>query len=138
MAALILDNLDEDATCVNAKKLLRSFHRLERVAGRKLTALQSPKINWMPQLKSIENHNEERIYQRLVAQEEVPAVLTAIGSLDEDSQAIINGQYIKHNWSNVAMADELGMSNSTFDNAKKAAVIAFAEAFYYEELLVFT
>lgn len=134
---MILDNLDEDATCAKAKKLLRSFHRFERVAGRKLTVLQSPRMDGMPRTQSIENHNEERIYQRLVAQEEVPAILAAIETLDEDSQIIINGQYIKHNWSNVAMADELRMSRSTFNSAKKAAIVAFAEAFYYEELLVF-
>lgn len=126
---MILDNLDEEATCANAKKLLRSFHRMERMAGRTLTALQSSKMDGIPRTPSIENHNEERIHQRLIAEQEFKAILVAVNSLDDDSRSIINGQYILHSWSNIRMADELGMSSTTFDNAKKAAIIAFAELF---------
>ena len=134
---MILDNLDKDATCARAKKLLRSYHSLKRIAGRELTVLQSPTMNGMPQNQSVDNHNETRIQERLIAAEEVPAILNAVALLDDDSRAIIDGQYIKGNLSNVEMAYEMNMAKSTFDKAKKKAIIVFAEAFQYEELLVF-
>ena len=134
---MILDNLDRDATCARAKKLLRSYHSLKRIAGRELTALQSPAMNGMPQNHSVDNHNETRIQERLIAAEEVPAILNAVALLDDDSRAIIDGQYIKGNLSNVEMAFKLNMTKSTFDRIKKEALISFAEAFDYEELLRF-
>lgn len=134
---MILDNLDKDATCARAKKLLRSYHSLKRIAGRELTVLQSPAMNGMPRSQSVDNHNEQRIQERLIAAEEVPAILNAVATLDADSRAIITGQYIQGNLSNVEMAYELHMAKSTFDRVKKDAIVMFAEAFDYEELLVF-
>ena len=134
---MILDNLDKDATCARAKKLLRSYHSLKRIAGRELTVLQSPTMNGMPRSQSVDNHNEQRIQERLIAAEEVPAILNAVALLDDDSRAIIDGQYIKDNLSSVAMATKLGMASTTFSKAKKKALICFAEAFDYEELLAF-
>ncbi|ANK66909.1 hypothetical protein AYR55_03835 [Loigolactobacillus backii] len=134
---MILDNLDEDETCDKAKRLLKNYRRLRRIAGRKLTVLQSPAMTGMPHSQSIDNNNEHRIQERLIAEEEVPAILRAVASLDEVSQTIINEQYIRDNISNVEMAYELHMAKSTFDRTKKDAIIMFAESFNYEELMVF-
>ncbi|ANK63374.1 ArpU family phage packaging/lysis transcriptional regulator [Loigolactobacillus backii] len=136
---MILDNLDRDATCARAKKLLRSYHSLRRIAGRKLTVLQSPKMDGMPRSQSVDNNNEHRIQERLIAAEEVPAIQRAVASLNKDSQTIINGQYIHGSLSNVEMAQQLGFisDDSGYYRQKKDALVAFAEAFEYEELLVF-
>lgn len=110
------------------------------MAGRNLTILKSSKLDGMPKAHSNINHSEEQIQQRMIAAEKVIAIETAIARLDKDSQTILNSQFIVGTLRNTETAQRLGLfsDNSGYYRLKRKSLLAFAEAYEYEELLVFS
>ncbi|WP_318011144.1 ArpU family phage packaging/lysis transcriptional regulator, partial [Enterococcus faecalis] len=78
---LLLKEVDFRQTKANARNVLKSFRRLERIAGRSLIDLKSPIITEMPKSQSHGNKTEDALVQLADAEAERDAILSALMAL---------------------------------------------------------
>ncbi len=86
---LLLKEVDFRQTKANARNVLKSFRRLERIAGRSLIDLKSPIITEMPKSQSHGNKTEDALVQLADAEAERDAILSALMALSLTSRQIL-------------------------------------------------
>lgn len=159
----LLSELDYKQTRDNARDVLKSCRSLQRRSG-VVVALESPVLSDMPRHHSNRNNTEHSMikslelvnkgYINMLADErkKLQAIVSALKSLSDVSQSILYYSYCVANPSStiklsrmikVYREDELGnlevlhYSVKNIEKLKASALIEFAEAYHYENLLAF-
>ena len=91
---LLLKEVDFRQTKANARNVLKSFRRLERIAGRSLIDLKSPIITEMPKSQSHGNKTEDALVQLADAEAERDAILSALMALSLTSRQILHYSFV--------------------------------------------
>jgi len=125
--------LDMDATADNAAAVLRDYPRRLVMAKRWTMSLQSPQITGMPRNDSYDNkaelsitgHIDDQFYVEVcenIIRETMPGT-----AREEDWAKILDYYYLKQIGTDEVIMDRLGYSRSSYYEAKKQALCAFAE-----------
>ncbi|EGO6570120.1 ArpU family phage packaging/lysis transcriptional regulator [Enterococcus faecalis] len=134
----LLKEVDFRQTRNNARNVLKSFRRLERIAGRSLIDIRTPIITDMPKGTSYGNKAEEAIVQMMNVEAERDAILTALMSLSIISRQILHYSFcVQDHYSNYKIAGEIGYSERSIQRMKPEALIEFAEAYRNGVLIVY-
>lgn len=133
---LLLKEVDFRQTKANARNVLKSFRRLERIAGRSLIDLKSPIITEMP--KSHGNKTEDALVQLADAEAERDAILSALMALSLTSRQILHYSFcVQDHYSNYKIAREVGYSERSIQRMKSEALIEFAEAYRNGKIIAY-
>lgn len=134
----LLPTIDKAQTRRNAKSVLKTYRKCERIAGRSKIDVKSPIITDMPKSVSIGNKAEDALLQLMDAESERDAIISAIMRLKFPSRQILYYSYCHiENWSNQAIACELNYSLRQIERMKQEALIEFAEAYRRGKLLAY-
>lgn len=122
----------------NARKILKNFRRLERIAGRSLIDVRSPIITDMPKSEPYGNKAEDAFIQVADAEAERDAIIAALMALGLISRQILHYTYCsRDHHSNRRIADELGYSVRQIERMKSEALVEFAESYRSGKLIVY-
>ena len=134
----LLADVDFKQTRDNARKVLSSYRRLQRITGRSKVDIKSPLITDMPKAQSHGNKAEDAIVQKVYAESERNAILDALDLLGLTSKEILRYSYcMQDRWSNAGIADELGYSVRSIHRMRNEALIEFSEAYKHGELITY-
>ncbi|EOH86713.1 ArpU family phage packaging/lysis transcriptional regulator [Enterococcus pallens] len=134
----LLKEVDFHETRKNARAILKSFRRLERIAGRSLIDVRSPIITDMPRIESYGNRSEDALIQVADAEAERDLVITALMALGLTSRQVLHYTYCsRDHYSNRRIADELGYSVRQIERMKSDALVEFAESYCNGKLIVY-
>ena len=123
----LLREVDFRQTKANARNVLKSFRRLERIAGRSLIDLKSPIITEMPALVQLADAEAER-----------DAILSALMALSLTSRQILHYSFcVQDHYSNYKIAREVGYSERSIQRMKSEALIEFAEAYRNGKIIAY-
>lgn len=100
-------------------------------AGKKNTGLKAVVIDGMPKSPSYRNHTEDAIYDQIQREVDYEKVVQAVKALDIKSQDIIIYNLVEKR-SNEWCYMRLHMSPSRYDDYKRFALNAFADAYEYQ------
>lgn len=122
---------DDEQTAKNVSEFFKNFKRISRMAGEDPSALKSPVISDMPVNHSGENHNEDRLVDHANATDLAPKIMDdikfALNHISQRSRTIILGVYVDE-LPQLAMADRLRCSESSYKIYKKVALNEFADS----------
>ena len=125
---LLLKEVDFRQTKANARNVLKSFRRLERIAGRSLIDLKSPIIT----------ETEDALVQLADAEAERDAILSALMALSLTSRQILHYSFcVQDHYSNYKIAREVGYSERSIQRMKSEALIEFAEAYRNGKIIAY-
>lgn len=130
--------VDDDATAERAHAELCKYDENFALSQRGARALQSPQFDGMPKSPSIENRVEASVVNHVYAVIWVQKVKNTIEKLVDDRyRTILKLYYLKH-VDDGSIMERIGLEKSRYYEAKKDALIAFAESWKPEpsELLV--
>ena len=139
----LIPEIDEQACRDNARRVLKSYRRLARMAGRPLADLKSPSIDGMPKAKSFENGVEASLVAKLDkvfdARDRMDIIDNALALCSFQSRWVLYFCYCTPEelalWQ---VAERLGVENAgVVKYQKKIALMEFAEAYPNNELMVF-
>lgn len=118
-----------------ARQVLRQYSKYKRIAG-KNDSLQSVVLSDMPKNVSRVNYSENRLINRITAQNILQSISEALEMLDSEHKELLERIYIyqKHK-THLYIADAMGMSVKTLERHHAIALVEFAEAYHYENLL---
>lgn len=135
----LLPEIDEHASRESARGLLSQYRRLSRIAGVRLTDIQSPTIDGMPKSPSYDNRAEQKILRHTEALVIIEKVQQAMFLMSRTSYWVIYYSYLcEPKLSYYQISQKLiGYSEESVDYLKRIALLEFAEAYPGEELLVF-
>ncbi len=134
----IVKKVDFRQTKANARNVLKSFRRLERIAGRSLIDLKSPIITEMPKSQSHGNKTEDALVQLADAEAERDAILSALMALSLTSRQILHYSFcVQDHYSNYKIAREVGYSERSIQRMKSEALIEFAEAYRNGKIIAY-
>lgn len=118
-----------------AKKVLKQYSMFKRKAGRNDT-LKSVALSDMPKNDSKTNYNEKRLIYRIEAQNVLMSIEQALELLSSDHRELLERIYItQKNKTQAYIAYEMGYSVKTLERHHAIALVEFAEAYHYEDLL---
>ena len=125
-----------NATRANAKRTLKNYRRLKRIAGRSSIDIKSPIMDDMPKAPRYGNRVEDAIIQRADSEDELQAIDNALEALSMTSRQILRLYFCKADrYSNQAIAYEVGYSLRSIEDYKAQALIEFAEAYKHGVLI---
>ena len=135
----LIPEIDEQASRDNARRLLKQFRRLARMAGRPLVDVKSPTITDMPKAHPFGNGVEIKMTDTFDAQSEVDTILQAMALLSPDSFWVLYYSYCTPEVLNgFEIAARLNVDNDkVVDYMKRKALLQFAEAYPNQLLLQF-
>lgn len=135
----LLPEINVQASKDKARELLSQYKRLTRMAGVKLTDIQSPSLDGMPKSPSFENKAEEKIVKRINAESVISDIQQAMSVLAPTSYWVLYYSYFQATpLTYIQIADKLvGYSEESIDYLKGRALLEFAEAYPNQELLVY-
>ncbi|MEB5927379.1 MULTISPECIES: ArpU family phage packaging/lysis transcriptional regulator [Enterococcus] len=118
-----------------AKKVLKNYDKYKRIAG-KDDSLKSVVLSDMPKNVSRVNYNENRLINRIDAQNILQSISEALEMLDSEHKELLERIYIyqKHK-TQLYIADMMGWSIKSLERHHALALVEFAEAYHYEDLL---
>lgn len=155
--------LDEIETKKNARRVLREYRSLYRLSG-VTTSIQSPQFSDMPRggstangveytmVKSLEHIDKAILDRYQDRRDKLYAISQALDTLSQISYAILDLSYcIADPYSVIKLANNLKVykeningdieavnySDKNIEVLKSQALIEFAEAYHYENLLVY-
>lgn len=129
--------IDENETRKNARKKLKTFRQLQRIAGRSSIDLKSPIITDMPRSKSASNRVDNSLIEKIDAELERDYIIDALARLSHISRCILFYSFCDvEKWSNYKIGLELGYSDKNIERLKRIVLIEFAEAYRGGKLLV--
>lgn len=135
---LLLREVDFYKTRNSARKVLKQYRRLERIAGRSTIDLRSPIITDMPRNAPTGNKTEDAILQRLDAETERDAIICGLMALSLSSRQVLYYSYCTpESYSNIGISSAMGYSVRTIEEYKSEALIEFAEAYKKGALIVY-
>lgn len=130
--------IDFKQTKQNARKVLKQYRRLDRIAGRSLIDIRSPIITDMPRNHSHGNKAEDALVQLADAEAERDAILSALMALSLTSRQILHYSFcVQDHYSNYKIAREVGYSERSIQRMKSEALIEFAEAYRNGKIIVY-
>lgn len=136
---MFFDELDEETTKRNADRLLRSFHRIKRLAGAyypKVTASYSI----LPRSNTGETSDStfDAVSRKAEAQSKFDEILKAYNSLSADSRNRIYYKYItEEKLYDYQVYNAQSIGKDTYYRELGIAQLEFAEAYNGGELLFF-
>ena len=134
----LLKNVDFYQTRTNARKVLKSYRRLDRIAGRSIVDLRSPIIDNMPKAESYGNKTEDAVVQHIDAEGDRNAIVAGLYTLKLTSRQILYYSFcLQETYSNTKIANELGYSKRQIERMKAEALIEFAEAYRHGKLIAY-
>ena len=126
-----LFNYDDEQTAKNVSEFFKNFKRISRMAGEDPAALKSPVISDMPVSHDGGNHNEDKLIDHANATDLAPKIMNdvrfALSHISQRSKTIILGVYVDE-LPQLAMADRLRCSESSYKIYKKVALNEFADS----------
>lgn len=113
-----------------AENKLKQCRRLMRIAGKRLTDLQSPTISDMPSTPSYGNRVEERIIDQANARYELDEIYRAITWLSDAEQQLLVAKYLDRNkpTDRMIMID-MRIDERTFYRLHNTALREFSESY---------
>lgn len=127
--------LSEKEIRCRARKVLRQYDKYKRIA-RKDVFLQSVVLSDMPKNATRVNYNENRLINRITAKNILQSISEALEMLDSEHKELLERIYIyQKNKTQLYIADAMGMSVKTLERHHAIALVEFAEAYHYENLL---
>jgi len=139
---VLFKEIDFKATRESAKKTLKTYRRLERMAGKSKVDLQAVTWSDMPKSPSVGNHEEDKIVSALNARYERDAIDYGISRLCLISRQILVLSYMQQDRLSV---DDIiykmgwGYTNKvTFNRYKNEALVEFADAYKNGELIKYS
>ncbi len=134
----LLKEIDIKQTRRNAREVLKSFRRLERMVGRSLIDIKSPIITDMPKTQRHGNKAEEALIQKMDIEAERDAILVALTALSPINRQVLYYCYcVPDGFSNYKISREIGYSERSVQRIKSEALIEFAEAYKYGRLIAY-
>ncbi|MBP1045284.1 autolysin [Enterococcus sp. BWM-S5] len=132
----LVPEIDKKQTRKNARSVLNQYRKWQRIAGRPSVDIKSPIITSMPKSDSINNRVEDALIERVSAEAERDAIVSALASL-----SVINRQILYYSFCDaekrsvcwIGMA--LNYSDKNIEKMKAIALIEFAEAYKKGNLL---
>ncbi|AVL02851.1 ArpU family phage packaging/lysis transcriptional regulator [Pediococcus pentosaceus] len=115
---------------IAADKELKKCRKLMRIAGKRLSDLQSLTISDMPSSSMYGNKVEDCLISQIDAQIELEEIYRAITWLSDDEQKLIFAKYFDRNKpSDRMIMDDLYLSEGKFYRRQNMALKDFAESF---------
>lgn len=122
--------VDFHQTRKNARKVLKTFRRLERIAGRSKIDVRSPIITDTPKNRPYGNGTEEAIIQLIDAEAERDAIIAGLMRLKLTNRQILYYAFCsRESFSNQRIADNLGYSVRQIERMKSEALVEFSESY---------
>jgi len=133
---MLLEEVNFSETKKNARRVLKNYRRLDRIAGRSLIDVRSPVITDMPKAEIYGNNTENALIQHIEAEYERDAILDALKALGLISRQILYYCYcVPEGYSNCKIGYEIGYSERHIERMKSEALIEFAEAYKKGKLI---
>ena len=133
-----IPEIDEKASRQQARELLSKYRRYSRMAGVRLTDIQSPTIDGMPKSSSYENRAEAKIVNHIDAETIVHNCQQAMQLLGTTSYWVLYYTYFcEPALTHYQIAAKVGYAAGSIDKLKLRGLLEFAEAYPGEKLLVF-
>lgn len=134
----LLPEVDEDKSIENAKEILSNYRRLSRMAGQKLTDIQSPTFDGMPKASSYDNRIETKIVDHIDAEAIINNCQQAMSIMNKTSYWVLYYTYFcEPALTHYQIAAKVGYAAGSIDKLKLRGLLEFAEAYPGEKLLVF-
>ncbi len=134
----LLPEIDADKCVENAREILSQYRRLSRMAGRKLTDIQSPTFDGMPRASSYENRNETKIVNHIDAEMIVDNCQQAMSIISKNSYWVLYYSYFcEPALTYYQIAKKISYSEESIDYLKRKGLLEFAEAYPNGKLLVY-
>lgn len=134
-----IPEIDEKASRQQARELLSKYRRYSRMAGVRLTDIQSPTIDGMPMSSSYENRAEAKIVNHIDAETIVHNCQQAMQLLSTTSYWIIYYSFMcepKLTYYQIS-TKMVGYSEESIDYLKRKGLLEFAEAYPDGKLLIY-
>lgn len=132
----LLPKLDEKQTKKNARGVLNQYRKWQRIAGRPLIDIKSPIITDMPKGTNRNNKAENALLERLDAEFERDAIITALAALPVASRQVLYYCFCDvEKRSNLWIGFAIGYSERQIERIKSDALIEFAESYRKGRLL---
>lgn len=135
----LLPEINVRASREQARELLSQYRRYSRMAGVRLTDVQSPTIDGMPKSPSYDNRTEIKIVDHIDARAVISKVQQAMQLLPKTSYWVIYYSYLcepKLSYYQIS-TKMVGYSEESIDYLKRKALLEFAEAYPNGQLLVY-
>lgn len=131
--------IDRYETVKNATHFFtKEFPRIVRMAGHSIGQLRAMTLSDMPKAQQMSNQAEKAIVRRLAAERIVQQTLAAIAACDPTEAEILRLRYMTPNVRfDYQVYGDIGYSERSYRYYKNSALLAFAEAFQGESLIVF-
>lgn len=113
-----------------ADQKLKQCLRLMRIAGKRLSDLQSPVMSGMLRSSSYSNKAEDQIVNRLDAESELQEILRAISWLKTDERHLLIDRYFDVEEPNdIMVAYSMNLDERQYYRLKNKALREFAESY---------
>ncbi|KRK93354.1 ArpU family phage packaging/lysis transcriptional regulator [Companilactobacillus futsaii] len=135
-----LPDINIDQTKKNARKVLKQYRILNRIAGRSLTSVKSPVLNGMPKNTNTNSIQENKSVQVVNASMELEEIDRAVNNLPQEYIDVIYYKYMsKETHTNLDIAGLVFGSitaNKTVARRLSDGLLLFSESYRNGELLV--
>lgn len=134
----LLQEVDFYQTRENARRVLKSFRKWERIAGRSVIDLRSPIITDLPRNPSYGNKSEDALIQFMEAERHRDDIIAALMMLPLKSRQILYYSYCyREKLSNLQIAGKMDYSVRQIERMKSDALIEFAESYRKGRLIIY-
>lgn len=125
----------------NARKVLKQYRILTRIAGRSLTSVKSPTLNGIPKSTDLNSIQKNKSIQVINAQMELEEIDKAINNLPQEYIDVIYYKYIsKEAHTNLDVAGLVFgsmISKKTVERRLSEGLLQFSELYRNGELLIY-
>lgn len=134
----LFPELDEDQTIEKCKHYLEKVYpRLKLISHVEVGTLKSPNMDGMPRADTKTNTLPDTIVRRIYAKQAVQYTKRAIYACANTDQQILKGLYLRFEQDQNVFG-ELNLSETRYyKKYKPHALLAFADAYLYEDLHVY-
>lgn len=135
----LLADVDFKQTRDNARKVLSSYRRLQRITGRSKVDIKSPLITDMPKAQSHGNKAEDALVQFMDAEAQQNAIIAGLMALSLTSRMVLYYSFCDiDRWTNEEIGRNIGYSKRQVERIKKEALVEFAESFRHGRLIAYS
>lgn len=136
-----LPDINIKQTRNNARRVLKQYRKLARIAGRSLVSIKSPVLNGIPKNNDFNSIQETKSIQVINAQMELEEIEKAVYNLSQEYLNVIYYKYMsKETYTSRDIAGIVFGSisaNKTVERRLSDGLIKFSESYRNGELLVF-
>lgn len=135
---MLFDNINEKATIAKAKKVLKNFPRLDRMAKASYSLGSSGHYQDIKAkgVRTQTAQHEKHLVKTLTAEQERDAIKQAVEFLDDPHRTILLKKYCHHpKPTNFVIYTAIGYGSARFYELHNEALLLFAEVYKGGELL---